>query len=297
MAVGPWIQGPDLPISWYADYDRTILARGEDGFWDSIVGPVTGTGSGQVAQGTNWDTLSVNSNSSSYRWRFPTAEIEGSIIVRMMQVRPKLSNWGVVPPDVVPPGATVEYESEQGTHHDLSHDVMLFGSGGSRPGIAVEGSIHVSHGGSDLSGYSNSSQAPMPAAMTWGAFQKVVEVYADPDPFTTVSVPFVEEFTTTAERFSVYPTTPEISSGAPPYTGPVTSTWDPPGRGITLTDLIVLSHATYTPPRYRFVTRSQGVRSLRQRQTLPGNTASWPLRQRHNGGANGSWPLRQRQNH
>lgn len=41
---------------------------------------------------------------------------------------------------------------------------------------------------------------------------------------------------------------------------------------------------------------SQGVRSLRQRQTLTANTGSWPLRQRHNGGATGSWPLRQRQN-
>lgn len=47
------------------------------------------------------------------------------------------------------------------------------------------------------------------------------------------------------------------------------------------------------PPRYRFVWPG-GQYRLRQRQTLPGSDG-WPLRQRQHGAHSGSWPLRQRQ--
>ncbi|WP_169165089.1 hypothetical protein [Cellulomonas taurus] len=184
---------------------------------------------------------------------------------------------------LVPDGARVEWETDQGTWAD---DVV---------NVVVDGATVAGTPATDV-------RAAVPPS-TWAPVWPSLDEIPLSDWITPADLnEWPSDTGTRPERPGPEPGPGVVLSV--PYTGDprvVVSTramWEHPPLPLLGTNESVrvreaTASFTYTPPRYRIVTVN-GAWRLRQRQTLTG-TDSWPLRQRQNGGHTGSWSLRQRQ--
>lgn len=184
---------------------------------------------------------------------------------------------------LLPDGARVEWETEQGTWAD---DVV---------NVVIDGATVTGTPATDV----RAAVLPTTWAPSWPTGETI--------PLSDWITP--EDLTTWPSTSGVRPARPGADAGAGvvlsvPYSGDprvVVATramWESPPLPLLGTNESVrvreaTASFTYTPPRYRIITVS-GAWRLRQRQTLTG-TDSWPLRQRQNGAHTGSWSLRQRQ--
>lgn len=229
---------------------------------------------------------------------------------------PSFPSPPVVPPEVVPEGATVEYESPAGTFvGDPEWSITWAGrnhnSGGAAMGTGVDDAEFFLHRLSSVS--YPSSPASKPPLNVIAATQPIVDSLVDASDSNVAGDAAYDPLTYTTKTtvLTARPVVPgQFAVTVRPrlWTGPaeapvayemVTSEPDGDWRGSQTTSyrtgriLAVSVTQLVQPPRYRFVWPG-GQYRLRQRQSLPASDG-WPLRQRQNGAHSGSWPLRQRQ--
>lgn len=194
-----------------------------------------------------------------------------------------------VGPDVIPPGASVEYDGDGVWDGDLyaTVDWSFLGTAQVSPSGVIIGRLRaqgISELPTWLPGYQHVKAMPVVDTKSttirlgsgwqttqWTLGRTRTEIQMPASGFNLSATTDMWE---TAPTLAGYTTSEALAGGAEIYA--------------------VAVRRYYTPPRWRFVLPGGGSWRLRQRQSLPGSD-SWPLRQRQNGVHSGAWSLRQRQ--
>jgi len=278
MGVGPWTQGPDVLLA-QGLTTRTVSWLRKSGSdpsvaWADMVNSGWGSYPPPIVQGEA--ALQVFLSPTSQQTWLIAAMAGADLVTRhqvgVRQAQVTSSPTPGIPPDVIPPDATVEYR----------------GAG------VYTGAFHVTAAWAFAS--SGTTSPPVTVRFT-DAFPTL----AAPDP---VWFPSAGTLATWAEvgtssgagGSASWESTGGLVSVAAAFTPQVTGETPTPGSGVisaTADVTTITITRLYTPSEYRLHTPG-GAWRLRQRQSLAG-TDSWPLRQRQNGTHSGSWPLRQRQ--